>query len=80
MFGEWVQAVVAKASGVIFVDGIQHINLSRPTPKKSLGQKPVDYSPLHIFTARIDSLYNSGALAIYIKSKQFNMAYIFRQA
>lgn len=58
MFGEWVQAVVAKASGVIFVDGIQHINLTRPTPKKSLRQKPADYSPLHIFTARIDSLYN----------------------
>lgn len=75
MFGEWVQALVAKASGVIFVDGIQHINLTRPTPKKSLGQKPADYSPLHIFTARI-----SGALTIYIKSKQFNMAYIFRQA
>ena len=33
MFGEWVQAVVAKASGVIFVDGIQHINLTRPTQK-----------------------------------------------
>lgn len=80
MFGEWVQAVVAKASGVIFVDGIQHINLTRPTPKKSLGQKPVDYSPLHIFTARIESLFNFRSPTIYIKSKQFNKAYIFRQA
>ena len=81
MFGEWVQAVSAKASGAIFVDGIKHINLTRPTPKKSLGQKLVDYSPLHIFTGRIDScLYISGALTIYIKPKQFNMAYIFRQA
>ena len=33
MFGEWVQAVVAKVSGVIFVDGIKHINLTRPTQK-----------------------------------------------
>ena len=58
MFGEWVQAVGAKASGATFADGIKHINLTRPTPKKSLGQKLVDYSPLHIFTVRIDSLYN----------------------
>ena len=58
MFGEWVQAVGVKASGAIFVDGIQHINLTRPTQKKSLGQKLVDYSPLHIFKGRINSLYN----------------------
>jgi len=58
MFGEWVQAVGAKASGAIFVAGIQHINLTCPTQKKSLGQKLVDYPPSHIFTGRIDSLYN----------------------
>ena len=39
MFGEWVQAVVAKASGVIFVDGIQHINLTRARPQKNLWTK-----------------------------------------
>lgn len=38
MFGEWVQAVGAKASGVTFVDGIQHITNS-PDPKKIFGPK-----------------------------------------
>lgn len=82
MYGEWVQAVGAKASGVIFVDGIQHINLTRSTPKKSLDLKLVDYSPLLNYFYRENSLFTiSGALTIYIKSKQFNMAYIFtRQA
>ena len=80
MFGEWVQAVGVKASGAILVDGIQHINLTRPTQKKSLGQKLEDYSPLHIFKGRINSLYNFRSPDNVHKSKQFNMAYIFGQA